>query len=125
MEKIYDSQAVAAWVEKSRYRCALEGWQDRMLLLRYEKGELVTSPMPEERWFQVVVQGSLNIYFVRDDGGWYSLSTGKTDYILGDMDLFHSSTSSIYTEAAQPLLCLALSMDRNREALLADNFFYR
>ena len=123
MEKSYDPREVAAWVEKSRYRGVLERWQSRLLLLRYEKGELVTSPMPEERWFQVVAQGSLNIYFIRDDGGCYSLSTGRRDYILGDMDLFHSSGSSIYTEAAQPLLCLALSIDRNRAALLADPLF--
>ena len=123
MEKMYDPQAVAAWVEKSRYRMALEKWKPQLMLLRYEKGELVTSPMPEERLFQVVVQGSLNIYFIRDDGGCYSLSTGKADYLLGDMDLFHSSVSSIYTEAAQPLLCMALSIDRNREALLADSLF--
>ena len=73
MEKIHDSQAVAAWVEKSRYRMELERWKPQLMLLRYEKGELVTSPMPEERLFQVVVQGSLNIYLIRDDGGCYSL----------------------------------------------------
>ena len=123
MEKIYDPRAVENWVEKSRYRLELEGWKSQLLLFHYEKGELVTAPMPEEQWFQVVVQGSLNIYFIRDDGGCYSLSTGKTNYILGDMDLFHSSMSSVYTEAAEPLLCLALSIDRNREELLADNLF--
>lgn len=123
MEKIYDSQAVETWLKKSRYASVLERWKSQLLLLRYKKGELVTSPMPEQRLFQVVVQGSLNIYFVRDDGGCYSLSTGRKDYLLGDMDLFHSSASSIYTEAAQPLLCLGLSIEGNREALLADNLF--
>lgn len=39
------------------------------------------------------------------------------------MDLFHSNIGSIYTEAAQPLLCLALSIEQNRSALLADNLF--
>ena len=125
MEKIYDPQAVAAWVEKSRYRMELERWKPQLMLLRYEKGELVTSPMPEERLFQVVVQGSLNIYLIRDDGGCYSLSTGKTDYLLGDMELFHPGGSSIYTEAAQPLLCLALSINRNRESLVSDHLFLR
>lgn len=123
MEKIYDRKAVVACLEKSRYRSVLERWQDKLLLLRYEKGELVTSPMPEDQWFQVVAQGSLNIYFIRDDGGQYSLSSGKTDYILGDMDLFQSGTGSIYTEAAQPLLCLALSLDQNRDGLLSDPLF--
>lgn len=82
-------------------------------------------PHFEERLFQVVVHGSLVIYFIRDDGARYSLSSGEADYILGDMDLFLPSTGSIYTEAAEPLLCLALSLDQNREALLASNSFLR
>lgn len=101
----------------------LERLQPNLVFLRYEKGELVTSPLLEDAWFQVVVQGSLNIYFIRDDGGRYSLSSGKTDYILGDMDLFHSTVGSIYTEAAEPLLCLALAIEQNRAALLTDNLF--
>lgn len=82
-------------------------------------------PHFEERLFQVVVHGSLVIYFIRDDGARYSLSSGEADYILGDMDLFLPSTGSIYTEAAEPLLCLALSLDQNRETLLASNSFLR
>lgn len=72
-----------------------------------------------------MVHGSLVIYFIRDDGARYSLSSGEADYILGDMDLFLPSTGSIYTEAAEPLLCLALSLDQNRETLLASNSFLR
>lgn len=94
-------------------------------MLEYEKGELVTASHFEEKLFQVVVHGSLVIYFIRDDGARYSLSSGEADYILGDMDLFLPSTGSIYTEAAEPLLCLALSLDQNREALLASNSFLR
>lgn len=123
MQKITDAKAVAAWVTKSRYRTVLERWQPQLLLLRYDKGELVTSPLLRERWFQVVGQGSLHIYFIRDDGGRYALSSGNTDYILGDMDLFHPSMGSIYTEAAEPLVCLALPLEANRSLLLADNLF--
>ncbi len=72
-----------------------------------------------------MVHGSLVISFIRDDGARYSLSSGEADYILGDMDLFLPSTGSIYTEAAEPLLCLALSLDQNREALLESNSFLR
>lgn len=123
MRKISDPRAVAEWVRKCRYRSVLERLEPDLLLLVYEKGELVTSPLLRERWFQVVVQGSLNIYFIRDDGERYSLSSGKKDYILGDMELFHPSTGSIYTEAAEPLLCLARSLDQNREVLLSDSLF--
>ena len=90
-----------------------------------KRGNWSLPPHFEERLFQVVVHGSLVIYFIRDDGARYSLSSGEADYILGDMDLFLPSTGSIYTEAAEPLLCLALSLDQNREALLASNSFLR
>ena len=118
MKKIFDSQVMAASLRKSRYGPVLESLGAELFLLQYEKGELVTSPFVEERWFQVVVQGSLSIYFIRDDGARYALSSGGQDYILGDMDLFRPDTGSICTEAAEPLLCLALSIDQNRQRLL-------
>lgn len=118
MKKIYDPQAVAAWVRRSRYGRVLEALEAELVLLEYAKGELVSSPFVQERWFQVVVQGRLNIYFIRNDGARYSLSSGATDYLLGDMELFQPHTGSIYAEAAEPLVCLALSLDRNRAVLL-------
>lgn len=123
MKKRHDAPAAAACLEKSRYGPALKALEPELFLLQYEKGELVTSPFMKERWFQVVVRGTLNIYFIRDDGARYSLSRGGKDYILGDMDLFHPHSGSIYTEAAEPLVCLAFSIDRNREALLSDARF--
>ena len=123
MKKISDGRAVAARLKTSRHGPALAALRDELVLLQYDKGELVTSPFAEERWFQVVVQGSLNIYFIRDDGARYSLSSGNEGYILGDMELFDPHTESIYPEAAEPLVCLALSLDRSREALLADAGF--
>lgn len=125
MKKIHDPQKTAAWLEKSCHREALEGLEEKLFLLQYEKGELVTSPFGEENYFQVVARGSLNIYFIRDDGERYSLSRGNRDYILGDMELFDSRPGSIYSEAAQPLLCLALSLEQNREALVNNPLFLR
>ena len=123
MKKISDPQVISRWVQRSRYRVVLEQLKPYLLLMSYEKGELVTSPLLRERWFQVVARGSLGIYFIRDDGGRYSLSSGRADYILGDMELFLSGTGSIYTEAAEPLLCIALSIDQHRDALLENNLF--
>lgn len=123
MKRISNPQTVAAYVKQSPYCAVLENLEAELLLLQYKKGELVTSPFEKKQWFQIVVRGSLNIYFIRDDGARYSLSSGKVGYMLGDMELFHPHTASIYTEAAEPLLCLALSIDRNREALLENNPF--
>ena len=125
MRKIYEPQAVADCIERSQHRSILKTLPPELFLLQYEKGELVTAPFVKEQWFQTVISGSLNIYFIRDDGGLYSLSDGNAGYILGDMELFNPNISSVYTEAAEPLLCLALSIDKNRAALLDNNDFLR
>lgn len=125
MRKIHDPQSVAAHLRRSPYAPVLEALDVDMFLLEYEKGELVTSPFGREQWFQTVICGSLNIYFIRADGGLYSLSSGGAGYILGEMELFDPRVGSIYTEAAEPVVCVALSIDGNREALMASNGFLR
>ncbi len=123
MERIYDKKEVAACVSKSKYHAVLELLDIDFYLIKYEKGELVSSPFRKESLFQIVEQGSINIYFIRDDGTRYSLSKGTTDYFLGDMDIFYPKSSSIYAEAAESLTCISFSIDKYREILLASNRF--
>lgn len=123
MERIYDKKNVDACIAKSKYHAVLDSLDIDFHLIKYEKGELVSSPFQNEALFQIVEQGSLNIYFVRDDGTRYSLSNGASDYFLGDMDIFYPKSSSIYAEAAQSLICLSFSIEKHREALLSNSRF--
>lgn len=125
MERIYDSRKVAACIAESRYHAVLESLSIEFYLTKYEKGEFVSSPYQSEVLFQIVEQGAVNIYFIRDDGTRYSLSNGKADYLLGDMDIFYPKSSNIYVEAAEPLTCISFSIEKNRERLLADNDFLK
>ena len=70
-------------------------------------------------------QGSINIYFIRDDGTRYSLSNGTTDYFLGDMDIFYPKSNNIYAEAAEGLVCIAFSAEKHKEQLLSNNGFLK
>ena len=92
-------------------------------MINYEKGELVSSPFRDEFLFQIVEKGSINIYFIRDDGTRYALSKGMTDYFLGDMDIFYPRSSNIYAEAAECLTCISFSIEKNREMLLSNHQF--
>ena len=125
MKKIFNPDTIKAYLAKSRYRFVLEDMQIDLFLMQYEKGELVTAPFQEEVLFQIVIQGSLNIYFIRNDGARYSLSSGEKDYILGDTEVFYPQNDSVYTEAAEPLICLAISITRHRDTLLASPGFLR
>lgn len=65
-------------------------------MVQYQKEEFVTTPLQEEHLFQIIVQGTVSIYFIRDDGSVYSLADGKEDYLLGDMEIFQSQVSNVY-----------------------------
>lgn len=123
MERIYDKKKIAVYIAKSKYHAVLDSLDIDFYLIRYEKGELVSSPFQNELLFQIVEQGSINIYLIRDDGTRYSLSTGTTDYFLGDMDIFYPKSSNIYVEAAEKLTCISFSIEKHKEMLLSDNKF--
>ncbi len=125
MERIYDKKKVAACLAKSRYHGVLAGLDLDLYLIKYEKGEFVNTPFQSELLFQIVEQGAVNIYFIRDDGTRYSLSNGRADYLLGDMDIFYPRSGNIYVEAAESLTCISFSIEKNRERLLADNGFLK
>ncbi len=123
MEKIYDKKTIKAYITASEYSDVLDSLDIDFYLIKYEKGELVSSPFQDELIFQIVVHGSLNIYFIRDDGTRYSLSKGTVGCLLGDMDIFYPKSSSIYAEAAESLTCLSFSIEKHRGILLADHKF--
>ncbi len=125
MEKIYDKKIMEALVAKSKYHDVLDSLGIDFYLIKYEKGELVSSPFQDEVLFQIVEQGSIDIYFIRDEGTCYSLSKGTTNYFLGDMDIFYPRSNNIYAEAAEKLTCISFSIEKNREALLSNNRFLK
>ena len=123
MERIFDEKKVAACIAESKYHSVLATMDIDFYLIKYEKGEFVSSPFRAESLFQIVEQGSINIYIIRDDGTRYALSNGTTDYFLGDMDIFYPRSGDVYAEAAESLTCIAFSIDKNRETLLSNNGF--
>ena len=123
MKKIYDQKKVAACIAKSKYHAVLDTMDLDFYLIKYEKGEFVSSPFQNTLLFQIVEQGSINIYLIRDDGTRYCLSNGTTDYFLGDMDIFYPRSGSIYAEAAETLTCIAFSIEKHRDMLLSNSRF--
>lgn len=123
MERIYDKKKIASCIDKSKYHAVLESLDINYYLIKYEKGEFVSSPFQNELLFQIVEEGSISIYFIRDDGTRYSLSSGTTDYFLGDMDIFYPKNNNIYAEAAESLTCISFSIEEHRKILLSNNKF--
>ena len=118
MKKCFDKSIVASCLRKTGYAAAMKALQESLFVIQYEKGEFVTSPLNNTDLFQIVVEGTIHIYYIRDDGSVYSLADGQKGYLLGEMALFQRESGSVYAQANEALTCLALSISENRERLL-------
>lgn len=123
MKKNYDKALVDGCLRNTRHGAALQDLRDCLFVIQYEKEEFVTSPVKNADLFQIVVEGAIRIYYIRDDGSVYSLANGQDDYLLGEMALFQRETGSVYAQACGELTCLALSIGENREKLLGNCLF--
>lgn len=118
MRRSYERALIERYLKQTRCEPQMRDLQEHLFVVQYEKGEYVTSPLQEEKLFQIVVQGSLSIYFIRDDGSVYSLANGQENDLLGEMEIFSHHTGSVYAEADDELICLALSIEKSRGELL-------
>ncbi len=123
MKKIFDKKEIADYIANSQYYDVFDSLDVDFYLIKYEKGELVCSPFQNELLFQIVEQGSVTIYFIRDDGTRYSLSSATTGYLLGDMEIFYPKSSNIYAQADEDVTCISFSIQKYREILLSNHKF--
>lgn len=123
MKKIYDRAAVESCLKKTNCENVLKDFNEKLFIVQYDKGEFVTSPLKNGDLFQIVVDGSISIYYIRDDGSIYSLANGENNYLLGDMMLFQKDIGNVYAQANDELSCLALSIEENKEELLGSCLF--
>ena len=123
MKKFYDKAVIESCLKRINCETVLRDFKEKLFIVRYEKGEFVTSPLKNEDLFQIVVESSISIYYIRDDGSIYSLANGESNYLLGDMMLFQKDIGNVYAQANDELTCLALSIEENREKLLGSCLF--
>lgn len=123
MKRFYDQAQVTTYLKQTSYEAQLSGFKDSLFVVEYEKGEFVTSPFRKDNLFQIVIQGSVNIFFIRDDGSLYSLAAGKENYLLGEIEIFSNQMSSVYAQADEDSICLAISIENNKVDMLENSQF--
>ena len=120
MKKFYDKVMIKTYLKQTKYESIMSGLQEHLFVVNYEKSEFVTMPLQQVHLFQIIIQGTVSIYFIRDDGSVYSLATGRENYLLGEMEIFQHQPSNVYAEANDDVICLALSIETSKGVLLAD-----
>ena len=120
MKKIYDSTHIESCLKQTKFEAAISSFREHLFVTQYKKGEFIATPLQTEHLFQIIIQGTVSIYFIRDDGSVYSLATGRENYLLGEMEIFQHQPSNVYAEANDDVICLALSIETSKGVLLAD-----
>lgn len=118
MERFYDKLLIEKYLNQTKFSVLVKDLQKYLFVTKYKKGEFVTTALQQEHLFQIIVQGSVNIYFIRDDGSIYSLANAKANDLLGEMELFQHQPDNVYAEANTDMICLALSIEASRNVLL-------
>ncbi len=118
MKRLYEKTIIETCLKQTKFESVMRDFQTHLFVTQYEKGEFVTTPLQKEHLFQIIIQGSLSIYFIRDDGSVYSLANSQKNDLLGEMEIFSHQTSNVYAEANDDLTCLALSIETSKDALL-------
>ena len=114
MKRFYDKSLIRTYLNQTKFESAACGLQNHLFVTQYEKGEFVTTPLQQEHLFQIIIRGSVSIYFIRDDGSVYSLANGRENDLLGEMEIFQRYPSNVYAEANDDVICIALSIETKR-----------
>ena len=123
MKRFYDKALIETYMKQTKHESIMSGFQEHLFLAQYEKGEFVSMPLQQEHLFQIIIQGSVSIYFIRDDGSVYSLAHSQKGDLLGEMEIFSHQSSNVYAESNDDVVCLALPIGISKSALLENSKF--
>ena len=94
-------------------------------LVEFEKGEILNDPLQLLSCFYIIVRGSVSIYHLTEDGSIRYISKAASGTLLGDMEFSGAGNQSLYIEAAEIVLCLAIPFRENLDILENDPVFLR
>ncbi|MDD7201909.1 MAG: Crp/Fnr family transcriptional regulator [Sphaerochaetaceae bacterium] len=93
--------------------------------MQFEKGELLVGPIHPLESFCFVVEGSVSIYLLTEDGDIRYVSKSGEGILLGDMEFSGIGKNVYYVEAATPVVCLGIPFRENMDMLGQDPLFLR
>lgn len=125
MEYIRNKTALERALETAGIPAYFETEGLNFRLVSFEKGELLSSPVRPLRDLLFVLEGTVQVYLLREDGSSILISRGLGQTVLGTVEFARRGLPALFTEATSDLLCVALPLEENRAALEADRVFLR
>ena len=120
MKMIEDKSEREAIIEKLDIEKHFDSPELNFKIVRYEKGEFLCQPGREDESLQIIVDGEVNIYHIRDDGSKYFISMNEGICFLGDLEMVMHTHPIYFVEAVSPVTAAVLSLREYREILMRD-----
>lgn len=125
MVRIKDLKEINRILEKSNIQQYFETPNLTFSVRKYHKGEFIKHPLDNNDVFQFVVEGNVNIYFIRENGTIYFIKHDKDFFTLGDMEFLESTITPVYVEALNDVTSITISLTQYRDQLLNDSKFLK
>lgn len=123
VKRIYNQMVLSQLCQKAHLDTILDSNKVGFFGCVYQKGEYLCHPCEEEEYLQIVVDGQVSIYHIRDDGTKYSLTQGSGVFLLGDMEFYQPSPSLFFAEALTETVSIAIPLAQYRDTLKNDICF--
>lgn len=119
MKKIYDQNLINKKIEQYQIKHYFNN-QYPFVLMEYEKGETIVSPLQETDYFHFVLEGTISIYFIDREGKQTMVCQDGKLGILGDLEFVDDTKPMFFAEAKTNILTLALSLQECKDKLNQD-----
>ena len=95
MKQIKDKVKCERAIEKLELEKEFDTQNLEFQIYQYEKGELLCQPCNSDDGLQIVIEGTVNIYHIRDDGSKYFIAMNEGIHLLGDMEFMNLIASTL------------------------------
>lgn len=119
MKKIYDKKLI----DKIKKEYCIEDYffnNYEFIIIEYEEDETIINPLEKTQYIQFVIEGTLLISFIDQDGRQTIVSQSEELCILGDMEFVDDLNPMFFAEAKTKVKTLALSLKEYKEKLNQD-----
>ena len=123
MKQIQDKALIEELVERFHIRTFFDTQDLIFEAFSWQKGELLCSPLNPTEHLLFLVQGSVNMYDLREDGTVSPVTTLNDFSLVGDMEFITSGRTRYYLEAVEDCICVALPLAPYRRELDQDVTF--
>lgn len=123
MKELNEPDQIELYIRKSGIKEKLSTEGIIFKVFRYEKGELLASPVEPLDHILFPVEGKAVIYGIRNDGTSFPISEIRKGDIIGDVEFTSSDEPVLFVEASKPVVCLAIDIKAYRKILMNDVTF--